>query len=118
MPAISQQLRLSSLSALGTGLAAGALLLAASACASTGSASPSGTPGGRVAEPPPSAAWPVKTREHVDLWLHGYAMLQDDAGVPVTSVRQTHPGQAVKATLADGEVALTVRESRFLEPPT
>lgn len=22
--------------------------------------------------------WPVKTREHVDLWLHGFAMLQDD----------------------------------------
>ncbi|MEJ7760434.1 MAG: hypothetical protein WKF55_12690 [Gemmatimonadaceae bacterium] len=22
--------------------------------------------------------WPVRTREHVDLWLHGFAMLQDD----------------------------------------
>jgi hypothetical protein len=22
--------------------------------------------------------WPVKTREHVDLWLHGYAVLQED----------------------------------------
>lgn len=22
--------------------------------------------------------WPVKTREHVDLWLHGYALLMDD----------------------------------------
>ena len=22
--------------------------------------------------------WPVKTREHVDLWLHGFAMLQED----------------------------------------
>src|SRR5690606_5097407 len=28
--------------------------------------------------------WPVKTREHVDLWLHGFAMLQDDtATVPL-----------------------------------
>lgn len=28
--------------------------------------------------------WPVKTREHVDLWLHGYAMLMDDtATVPL-----------------------------------
>lgn len=28
--------------------------------------------------------WPVKTREHVDLWLHGYAMLLDDtATVPL-----------------------------------
>jgi hypothetical protein len=25
-----------------------------------------------------NAVWPVKTREHVDLWLHGYAMLQED----------------------------------------
>jgi hypothetical protein len=24
------------------------------------------------------AVWPVKTREHVDLWLHGFAMLQED----------------------------------------
>ena len=28
--------------------------------------------------------WPMKTREHVDLWLHGFAMLQDDT---------THPPQ-------------------------
>lgn len=28
--------------------------------------------------------WPVKTREHVDLWLHGFALLQDDtATVPL-----------------------------------
>ena len=26
----------------------------------------------------PSAQWPVKTREHLDLWLHGFAMLQQD----------------------------------------
>lgn len=26
----------------------------------------------------PDALWPVKTREHVDLWLHGFAMLQED----------------------------------------
>ena len=38
----------------------------------------------------------------------GYALLTDSAGGPVTSARQTHPGQALVATLADGEVALTV----------
>lgn len=28
--------------------------------------------------------WPIKTREHVDLWLHGFAMLQEDtAKVPL-----------------------------------
>src|SRR5256714_7583552 len=26
----------------------------------------------------PNAVWPIKTREHVDLWLHGYALLQED----------------------------------------
>ncbi|MDQ3809391.1 MAG: hypothetical protein M3336_03785, partial [Chloroflexota bacterium] len=25
-----------------------------------------------------TSAWPVKTRHHVDLWLHGFAMVQDD----------------------------------------
>lgn len=42
----------------------------------------------------------------------GYALLADEAGRPVTSVRQTHPGQALVATLADGEVALTVSPPR------
>ncbi|MBI3790914.1 MAG: hypothetical protein HY275_08545 [Gemmatimonadetes bacterium] len=32
----------------------------------------------------PARPWPVKTREHVDLWLHGFAMLtEDDAKVPL-----------------------------------
>src|SRR2546423_4658563 len=26
----------------------------------------------------PAIVWPIKVREHVDLWLHGYAMLQED----------------------------------------
>jgi hypothetical protein len=34
----------------------------------------------------PAPQWPVKTREHVDLWLHGFALLQDDtATVPLFS---------------------------------
>lgn len=28
---------------------------------------------------PASAVWPIKTREHVDLWLHGFAMVQPDS---------------------------------------
>jgi hypothetical protein len=27
----------------------------------------------------PDTAWPVKTREHVDLWLHGFALLSNDS---------------------------------------
>jgi exodeoxyribonuclease VII large subunit len=38
----------------------------------------------------------------------GYALLTDEAGSAVTSVHQTHAGQPLLATLADGEVALTV----------
>ncbi|MHB1223016.1 MAG: hypothetical protein ACYC2G_03060 [Gemmatimonadaceae bacterium] len=33
---------------------------------------------------PSNAIWPLKTREHVDLWLHGYALLMNDtAKVPL-----------------------------------
>jgi exodeoxyribonuclease VII large subunit len=42
----------------------------------------------------------------------GYALLCEQGGAPITSAAQTHPGQAVSATLADGEVALTVRARR------
>jgi hypothetical protein len=50
------------------------------ACATVG-----GGPGGTVTSGPteqsvgrPDVIWPIKVREHVDLWLHGYAMLQED----------------------------------------
>jgi hypothetical protein len=34
--------------------------------------------------PRANAPWPIKVREHVDLWLHGYALLLDDtAAVPL-----------------------------------
>ena len=39
----------------------------------------------------------------------GYAWLTDGAGQPVTRAADTHPGQALSAILADGEVDLTVR---------
>jgi len=59
------------------GMAAAAGIVAA--CASVG-----GGGGGTVTNDgaanvgSPDAIWPVKTREHVDLWLHGFAMLQED----------------------------------------
>ncbi|HEX6630761.1 MAG TPA: hypothetical protein VF048_06705, partial [Gemmatimonadaceae bacterium] len=30
---------------------------------------------------PQDVRWPLKTREHVDLWLHGYGMLQNDTSL-------------------------------------
>ena len=38
----------------------------------------------------------------------GYAWLADAQGHAITSVRQTHTAQAVRATLADGTLDLTV----------
>ena len=68
-------------------LAAAALLVAAGCAASTtssqtrspapsqsaASSSQSGT------TQPAQATWPVRTREHVDLWLHAYALLTPDS---------------------------------------
>ncbi|HEX2693524.1 MAG TPA: hypothetical protein VHL12_05685 [Gemmatimonadaceae bacterium] len=60
---------------------AGAVIILG-ACATAG-----GGPGGTVTTGPASpdqstaassVTWPVKTREHVDLWLHGFALLQED----------------------------------------
>lgn len=45
-------------------------------------ATPRATPAGPT--PLVSAAWPVRTREHLDLWLHSYAMLAPDSiGLPL-----------------------------------
>jgi exodeoxyribonuclease VII large subunit len=46
----------------------------------------------------------------------GYAMLRDDRGMPVTSASSTHPGDRITATLADGEVPLTVRAADPIRP--
>jgi exodeoxyribonuclease VII large subunit len=44
----------------------------------------------------------------------GYAWLADLQGQPITSVKTTHVGQPVRATLADGEVDLTVSAPRLI----
>jgi exodeoxyribonuclease VII large subunit len=44
----------------------------------------------------------------------GYALLADEQGRPIGSVQQMHAGQALRATLADGEVDLTVAPARPL----
>jgi hypothetical protein len=60
-----------------------AALVAATGCASAG-AGAGGTDTGTTptttdqSTGQQSAVWPVKTREHVDLWLHGFALLQED----------------------------------------
>jgi hypothetical protein len=58
-------------------------VLALSACAGAGTggggAAPIPSRGTQVS--PAGTRWPLKTREHVDLWLHGYAMLQSDSAL-------------------------------------
>ena len=44
----------------------------------------------------------------------GYAWLADLQGQPITTVEDTHIGQPVRATLADGEVDLTVCAPRLI----
>jgi len=62
------------------GVAAAAGIVAA--CASVGGgAGGTATSGGPATDQTPGApdvVWPVKTREHVDLWLHGFALLSED----------------------------------------
>lgn len=60
-------------------------LALATACAGAGAGPGAAEPPGPVGAPAAqsSEAWEITTREHVDLWLHGYAMLQQDtARVP------------------------------------
>ncbi len=44
----------------------------------------------------------------------GYAWLADLQGTPITTVKATHAGQPLRATLADGEVDLTVSAPRLI----
>ena len=62
-------------------LCAAALALLLAGCASSGGAAAGERGAGeRAAAQPqrPEENWPIKTRYHLDLWLHGYAMVQQD----------------------------------------
>ena len=54
-------------------------MTALAACASSG-------PGDPLPAPTPAVAgqagvtWPINTRQHIDLWLHGFALIADDTG--------------------------------------
>jgi hypothetical protein len=58
-----------------------ATLLMGCATAGTSGTGTSSSPSGTVGQNPTNTAevWPVKTREHIDLWLHGFAMISDDS---------------------------------------
>lgn len=59
-------------------LSCGAALVLLSACATMGGGGGTTTSSTDQQNTVPPTQWPVKTFEHVDLWLHGFAMIQDD----------------------------------------
>jgi hypothetical protein len=59
------------------GLPCGALAFVAACSAAGSAAEPAPTPDAGNVERI-NSPWPVATRMHVDLWLHGFAMLQED----------------------------------------
>ena len=66
-----------------------------------GAPAPSSTAGQASPAVPASQTWPIKTREHVDLWLHGFAMVQpDSARVPL--FRRGYRDQLVVARNSGG----------------
>ena len=111
-----------SLHRAGRGAAALALLLSAGcASASTGtrspgpspSAGPTATQGGTT--PLVQVAWPVRTREHVDLWLHAYAMLTPDSTL-VPYFRRGYREQMVSVRRQRGATSLLdANRARLLE---
>jgi hypothetical protein len=58
------------------GAAAAAVIL--TACASVGGGGGGNVTNDGATPGSPDAVWPIKAREHVDLWLHGFALLQED----------------------------------------
>jgi hypothetical protein len=60
-----------------TAAVAGIAMILAS-CASAGGGGGTVPSGPGPTNQTSSVVWPVKTREHVDLWLHGFALLQED----------------------------------------
>lgn len=77
-----------------------AVVCGAAACASLGAgAAPEGPVSASPGAVPPSE-WRTTTHEHVDLWLHGYAMLsRDTASVPLFARGYRERMQAQKARM-------------------
>jgi hypothetical protein len=60
-------------------LSAAALTVLLTACATGGGqGGQTAQRGGAQQQPRPEENWPIKTRYQLDLWLHGYAMVQQD----------------------------------------
>ena len=65
-----------------------------------------------------SCAWRLRGVDPALVLQRGYAWLKDEQGQPVSHAAELRPGQAVTATLADGEVDLSVKALRLAAAPT
>jgi hypothetical protein len=69
----------------------------------------------------PSVTWPLRTREHVDLWLHGFAMISNDTS-PVPLFRHGYREALLAArtkasAVTDLDVSRNVLMKRMRENP-
>ena len=69
------------------------LLAVVSACATSGRSVVMATPA-EDTRPGPATSWPLRVREHIDLWLHGFALLHRDS----TLVPYFRPGYAQRVS--------------------
>jgi hypothetical protein len=104
----------------------GRLRGAAVTCALASLALTAGPPAAAVAQLPGSAMvslkWPIRTREHVDLWLHGFAMISSDTShVPLfrRGYREAMLAVRTKASaVTDLDVNHDALAKRLRENPT
>src|SRR5438270_3775907 len=99
-------------------IGAAALWIGVAACATTtGQSAPAnGTTPAAPGTLSPDALWPTSTREHVDLWLHGYALLTGDtARIPFfrrgyrQQMHELRKGQSVYTALDANADKLSAR---------
>lgn len=76
-------------------------------------ADPAATAARRGERPRPASGWRIDAREHVDLWLHGFALLQDD----VSLVPYFRPGYrpSLQAQRPSGTSALDANRARLTQ---
>ena len=66
------------------------LMIAAGCGGGAGRGVPGARPNTQAPVVLPARPWPVKTREHVDLWLHGFAMIVDDHSTQIPLFRHDY----------------------------
>ena len=106
---------------LRAGAATGAFVLLVGCATATPSPAPGPSPAGGASStqggttPLVQATWPVRTREHVDLWLHAYALLAPDSNL-VPYFRRGYRDQMVALRRQRGVTTqLDANRARLLE---